>query len=223
MPSGAPQLSHVGVPATEATLTPTVQGMRRLVLLVVVLGLAACGGGGDDDNGDVAAPTSPVLASESVALTTEPDAGITMSTNAAAGVVPEGFTQTAAVVTRADGTPCELCLWVADTSEERARGLMAVTDLGGADGMAFVYTEPTTGAFWMKDTVMPLTIGWFGADGAFVSASDMPPCTETNSALCARYAPAGPYTTAVEVPAGRLAELGIGPGSRLQLLTATCP
>ncbi len=140
-----------------------------------------------------------------------------------AGVVPTGFDQTAAVVTLADGTVCELCLWVADTDVDRARGLMGVTDLGGADGMVFVYTEPTSGNFWMKDTVMPLTIGFFAADGAFVSATDMEPCTEANPALCARYAPAGPYTHAVEVPAGRLEELGIGPGSQLRLLPGACP
>src|SRR5206468_11388728 len=40
---------------------------------------------------------------------------------------------------------------IADTTEERAQGLMNVTALQPDDGMAFVWAEPTTSTFWMKD------------------------------------------------------------------------
>ena len=95
----------------------------------------------------------------------------------AGAVVPEGFEQVAATVTAADGTVCELCLWLAETGDQRALGLMYVTDLGGPDGMIFRYDSPTTSAFWMKNTVMPLSIAFFDQGGAYLDAFDMAPCT----------------------------------------------
>jgi uncharacterized membrane protein (UPF0127 family) len=96
---------------------------------------------------------------------------------------------------------------------------MGVTDLGGADGMVFVYEGPASGQFWMRGTPMPLSIAFFAADGSFVSATDMEPCLTGPAAACPRYSAAGPYVAAIEVPQGRLAELGIGAGSRLVLAT----
>ena len=136
---------------------------------------------------------------------------------------PVGFTTTAATVTAADGEVCELCLWVAATGEQRSRGLMGVTDLGVADGMAFVYDAPSTNQFWMRDTPTPLSIAFYAADGSFVSAADMEPCLTGTDAECARYAAAGPYTTAIEVAAGDLDELLMAPGSTLALLNESCP
>ena len=96
-------------------------------------------------------------------------------------------------------------------------GLMGVTDLGGADGMVFVYDAARTNQFWMRDTPMPLDIAWFDDAGVFVSSATMTPCLTGPDADCARYGAAAPYTAAVELPAGGLAELGIGPGSVLAL------
>ena len=107
------------------------------------------------------------------------------------GVVPEGFATEAAEVTAADGEVCALCLWVAATSEERARGLMGVTDLGGADGMVFVFGAPTHDAFWMRGTPTPLSIAFFADDGSFVSATDMEPCLEGPASACVLYGAGG--------------------------------
>jgi uncharacterized protein len=132
-------------------------------------------------------------------------------------VQPEGFDLARAEVTVPSGEVCVLCLWVAKTERQRQRGLMAVTDLGVADGMAFVYDEPSNGQFWMRDTPLPLSIAFFAADGRFVSSRDMEPCLTGPSEDCARYAATGPYVTAIEAPQGGLADLGIRPGSRLEL------
>ena len=136
--------------------------------------------------------------------------------------MPDGFAAQAAEVTAADGEVCALCLWVAATEDERARGLMGVTDLGGADGMVFVWGEPTQGAFWMRDTPTPLSIAFFAADGTFVSAADMEPCLDGPDQDCARYAATGPYTMAIEVPLGGLEAIAATPGSVLRLLDAPC-
>ena len=142
-------------------------------------------------------------------------------TGDATGVVPEGFSAVTLRVTAPDGTVCEPCVWLADDAEERGRGLMGVTDLAGAVGMAFAYDRPSSGGFYMYRTVMPLSIAWFGPDGRFAVEADMAPCTSSDQAACPRYRPGVRYTLAVEVPQGRLAEHGLVPGATAELLLDT--
>jgi uncharacterized membrane protein (UPF0127 family) len=98
---------------------------------------------------------------------------------------------------------------------------MEVTSLGGADGMLFRFGGEYTGSFWMKNTVLPLSIAFFAGDGAFVSATDMEPCPPT-SETCPLYQADGPYADAIEVVQGDLPSLGIGPGSRLSVTDRSC-
>jgi uncharacterized membrane protein (UPF0127 family) len=143
------------------------------------------------------------------------------------GRQPEGFTTIRAQVTDADGEVCEICLWLADDGDERRRGLMGVTDLGDAAGMAFRFDEPTSSTFWMFDTPTPLSIAWFAPDGHQVGSADMSPCIDTESSACPSYSPGSDYDLAIEVFAGGLEGLGLGPGSRVELLDGTeserCP
>ena len=133
--------------------------------------------------------------------------------------MPEGFESIAATATAADGTVCEMCLWLADDADLRARGLMFVTDLGGAQGMLFRYPGPTTGSFWMKNTVMPLSIAFFGADGQFLDSFDMQPCTADP---CPSYPTPDDFVMAIEAPQGELGSLAIGPGSTLHVGDLPC-
>jgi uncharacterized membrane protein (UPF0127 family) len=100
---------------------------------------------------------------------------------------------------RLDGD--ELLVAVADTPPLRQVGLMNVADLGDLDGMLFVFEADSSGGFWMKDTLIPLDIAFFEADGSFVDGFLMEPCTTTD---CPTYRPSGPYRYALEVPAGRM-------------------
>jgi uncharacterized membrane protein (UPF0127 family) len=121
--------------------------------------------------------------------------------------------EVAIAITAADGRVSACCVMVAASAEQRQRGLMEVTELGGYEGMLFVWDTDTAGPFYMRNTPTPLSIAWFDASGAFVSAADMEPCADV--ADCPLYAPEGPYRFALEVPQGDLAVLGVGPGSRL--------
>jgi uncharacterized protein len=141
------------------------------------------------------------------------------TTAAAGAVVPEGFEQVAATATAADGTVCELCLWLAATGEQRALGLMYVADLGGPDGMIFRYDSPHTSAFWMKNTVMPLSIAFFDQGGAYLDAFDMAPCSADP---CPLYQTPANFVNAIEVPQGMLDELAIAPGSVLSVSDLPC-
>lgn len=97
-----------------------------------------------------------------------------------------------------------LTVALAATAESRAQGLMNITDLGDLDGMLFVWEEPTTTAFWMKDTILPLDIAFFDDDFAYVDSFSMLPCTESP---CPNYPAAGSFSYAVEVPGTGFAAL----------------
>lgn len=98
-----------------------------------------------------------------------------------------------------------LLVAIADTSELRSQGLMGVTDFGDLDGMLFVYDLSTNGAFWMRDTLVPLDIAFFDGDGSVVKVLTMLPCPpEFADNECDRYRPDGPYTSALERPAGSM-------------------
>jgi uncharacterized membrane protein (UPF0127 family) len=91
---------------------------------------------------------------------------------------------------------------------------MGQQDLRGYDAMVFRYPAPTSTRFYMRDTLIPLTVAFFAADGTFVSAADMTPCPP-ETAVCPLYGATAPYQYAVEVPAGGLERIGGGPGSVL--------
>jgi uncharacterized membrane protein (UPF0127 family) len=128
---------------------------------------------------------------------------------------PVGLDRSDWVATAPDGSEHRFCAWRADTPELRARGLMGVTSMGDCPAMAFVYDAPVQQPFYMFRTTLALSIAWFAANGTFVSATDMPPCSDAAAEACPRYPAAGPFTVAIEVPRGGLDSLGLTPGSTL--------
>ena len=108
------------------------------------------------------------------------------------------------------------CLLVADSEDLREQGLMGVTDahLAGYDGMLFVFEGDSNNGFWMKDTLIPLSIAFADADGAVVGTADMAPCP-AGTASCPITRPGSPYRYAVEVPPGALDDVGLTSGSSL--------
>lgn len=133
-----------------------------------------------------------------------------------------GFDEVAVRIVGGDGETKLYCLLAARSPEQRRRGLMEVTDptLGGYPGMLFVYPGPHMGGFWMRNTPMPLTIAFLDDEGEVVSTADMEPCRD--SPECPSYDPDGPYRYALEVPQGRLDDLGVVDGARLEL-AGPCP
>lgn len=93
---------------------------------------------------------------------------------------------------------------VADTQQQRRTGLMNVSDLGDLDGVLFVFGSDSTEPFWMKDTLIPLDVAFFAADGVLVSVTRMSPCEED---ACEWYYAEGAYRYALEAEAGDLTGL----------------
>jgi uncharacterized protein len=112
-----------------------------------------------------------------------------------------------------DGT-FSLAVQVADTPAERQTGLMGRENLSPYDGMAFVWEEPLVTTFWMKDTLIPLSIAFWDADGRIISILDMDPCTEDP---CPSYGPGEPFVGAVEVARGTFERHGVAVGDLVGL------
>ena len=106
-----------------------------------------------------------------------------------------------------------LLVEVASTVSERETGLMNRACLGAGSGMLFVFPSDTSAAFWMKDTLIPLSIAFVKADGTIVHIEDMQPQTET-----LHYSTEN-YRYAIEANVGWFAGLGISAGNKAVIPT----
>jgi len=102
---------------------------------------------------------------------------------------------------------------VARTTEAQAMGLMGRTSLPQDGGMAFLFDEQTTAAFWMKDTLIPLSILFWQGDGRIIDILDMRPC---RTDPCPVYRASGPYVGAIEMNRGVFERLGVEIGDTLE-------
>lgn len=68
---------------------------------------------------------------------------------------------------------------VADTLVRQIFGLMGRTNLPKDTGMLFFLKKPVPICFWMKDTPLPLSIGFLDEEGILLSHEDMEPFSET--------------------------------------------
>lgn len=92
-----------------------------------------------------------------------------------------------------------LTVQVADTPRKREKGLMFVGKLPENEGMLFVFSEEIYGGFWMKNTLIPLSIAFLSSAGEILKILDMEPCKED---ICPTYDPEISYHYAIEVNLG---------------------
>ncbi|MDR0654779.1 MAG: DUF192 domain-containing protein [Treponema sp.] len=109
-------------------------------------------------------------------------------------------------IKRADQTMVPVSAEKAETGAERARGLMYRRSLDDGKGMLFIFEEDEILSFWMKNTLIPLSIAFIAADGRIVEIHDMEP--EDLSTIRSGY----PCRYALEVPRGWFRRAGIAPG-----------
>lgn len=64
---------------------------------------------------------------------------------------------------------------IADTFDARSKGLMGRTSLPENEGMLFIFREPKILGFWMKNTLIPLSIGFFDQDQRLIHVAEMAP------------------------------------------------
>jgi len=100
---------------------------------------------------------------------------------------------------------------VADTEEERARGLMFRESLPENEGMLFLYPEPRPVSFWMKNTYIPLDMLFIGSDGLVAAiAEQTQPLSETTIPSTV------PVKAVLEINGGLAQTLGIKIGARVR-------
>ena len=98
---------------------------------------------------------------------------------------------------------------LAQTPDQRATGLMHRKSMPANDGMLFVFEQTAPQCFWMRNTLLPLSIAFLADDGTVTSIADMAPGSLDSH--CARQ----PVRYALEMNQGWFSKRGIKPGDRL--------
>jgi uncharacterized membrane protein (UPF0127 family) len=103
------------------------------------------------------------------------------------------------------GSSC-LHVLVADTPEKRSQGLRNRSNIDGFDGMIFEFGQSMNHEktrFTMSDVKVPLTIGFYNESGLRVDATDMTPCSGSDSS-CPSYGSKDNFNVAIETLKGKL-------------------
>jgi hypothetical protein len=98
---------------------------------------------------------------------------------------------------------------LAVTPEQQATGMMFRTSMGTHEGMLFVNDDVGVRCFWMRNTLVPLTIAFIADDGTIVNTADMEPRSEKS------HCSAQPVRFALEMNLGWFAKRGIKPGAKI--------
>ena len=103
---------------------------------------------------------------------------------------------------------------VAANDADREQGLMYRTQLAPNEGMLFVFGENAVHCFWMKNTLIPLSIAFMRADGTITDIDEMQAETTNN------HCPKNNGVYALEMSKGWFTSKGIKPGMKMQGLPA---
>jgi uncharacterized protein len=99
---------------------------------------------------------------------------------------------------------------VAATPDQRMTGLMHRKEMPQHEGMLFVFEQPAQQCFWMKNTLLPLSVAFVGDDGTIVNIEEMK--AQTLDSHCS----AKPVRYVLEMNAGWFAKKGVKEGQKLR-------
>jgi uncharacterized membrane protein (UPF0127 family) len=117
-------------------------------------------------------------------------------------------------IERENAAAVEITVEIARTDEERAKGLMFRKNLPDGEGMIFVFDRDQLLSFWMKNTIIPLSIAYIASDGHIVEIKDMQPndLNSVKSSRSVRYA--------LEVPQGWFDRVNVKAGDVVKIAPA---
>lgn len=98
---------------------------------------------------------------------------------------------------------------VAATPDQRQTGLMHRKEMPQHEGMLFVFEFAAQQCFWMKNTLLPLSVAFVADDGTIVNIDEMKP--QTLDSHCS----SKPVRYVLEMNQGWFAKKGIKPGTKL--------
>ncbi len=99
---------------------------------------------------------------------------------------------------------------IASQPLQRQLGMMMRTQMAQHEGMLFVFEQPEPQCFWMRNTLLPLSIAFIADDGRIVNIAEMKP--QSDDSHCS----AKPVRYVLEMNAGWFAKRGIKAGDRLR-------
>ncbi|GIL17244.1 MAG: hypothetical protein BroJett040_09950 [Oligoflexia bacterium] len=91
---------------------------------------------------------------------------------------------------------------VAETSEQHELGLMYRQALKDGQGMLFIFQNEEIRTFWMKNTFVPLSIGFLDSQKIIIDIQDMKPAESEMQKEHPLYKSSRPAKYAIEVPQG---------------------
>ncbi|MGE3973597.1 MAG: DUF192 domain-containing protein [Bdellovibrionales bacterium] len=103
---------------------------------------------------------------------------------------------------------------IADTEEKRTHGLMFVKKLEKDQGMLFIFESERPLAFWMKNTLIPLSIAYFNSKKEIVDIQDMFPESSLLIKEPKTYPSRAPAQYALEMNLGWFKSHGIKNGTK---------
>lgn len=98
---------------------------------------------------------------------------------------------------------------VAADLQERQTGLMFRREMPQHEGMLFVFEQPATQCFWMRNTLLPLTAAFVADDGTIVNLADMRPMSDES------HCSAKPVRYVLEMNQGWFTRRGVKAGGKL--------
>ena len=99
---------------------------------------------------------------------------------------------------------------VAQAPEQQMVGMMFRREMGNNEGMLFVNADAGVRCFWMRNTLLPLSIAFIADDGTVVNVAEMAPRSDES------HCSAKPVRFALEMNRGWFAKRGIVAGSKLR-------
>lgn len=108
-----------------------------------------------------------------------------------------------------------LAVAVADTHEERIKGLSGCPQVPEGTGMYFVYSEAEQVRYWMKDMVVPIDIVWVAKGRVVGVVSQAPVPTPGTSPLPIYTAPV-PVDGVLEIMAGAAKNYNVTVGTTVE-------
>jgi uncharacterized membrane protein (UPF0127 family) len=115
------------------------------------------------------------------------------------------------VIVNREGAEVGITVELARAAPEHGKGLMFREKLNDGEGMLFVYERDQILSFWMKNTIIPLSIAFISGGGRIIEIKDMEPQSlrPVRSSRSVRYA--------LEAPLGWFERSGISAGCILKL------
>jgi uncharacterized membrane protein (UPF0127 family) len=169
-----------------------------ILLALIVLVLSSCSGEQDSATSATTSDKEASTGSSGASTSTE------SATNEELRTV---------IINTSSGEEVKVRVEIADDSAEQAQGLMNRTALGENRGMLFVFEEEATLSFWMRNTLIPLSVAYIDSEGRIVDIQKMEPLDDEPP----QYVSAEPAQYALEVNQGFFEEHGVEVGDTVDL------